>query len=207
MVRSSLQLGGSHVCSDDFFKAEAVRCRDDRIKELEDEKKKQQQQTATEVKALAILDAKASCFEENDYKGVSVPELTALLAWYNILKEKMKKSEMVAKWKEMRLNHVPPPTFQKWGDSDEEELIRLKTTEVDITETALGCYAALMKRQVFASVLDFTDEEWTNLKKLRDASTAMVATTAEATMDAIKEPGELERDNTMIGAENGEGMV
>jgi hypothetical protein len=203
--------GGSHVCSDDFFKAEAVRCRDDRIKELEDEKKKQQQQTATEVKALAILDAKASCFEENDYKGVSVPELTALLAWYNIPKEKMKKSEMVAKWKEIRLNHVPPPTFQKWGDSDEEELIRLKTTEVDITETALGRYAALMKRQAFASVLDFTDEEWTNLKKLREEASTAVATTAEATdeawMDAIEEPGELEGDNTMIGAENGKGMV
>ena len=190
-----------------FFQAEAVRCREDQVNELEEEKKKRQQQTATEVKALAILDAKASCFEENDYKGMSVPELTAFLAWYNISKEKMKKSEMVAKWKEIRINHVPPPTFEKWGDSDEEELIRLKTTEVDITETALGCYAALMKRQVFASVLDFTDEEWTNLKKLRDASTAMVATTAEATMDAIKEPGKLERDNTMIGGENGKGMV
>ena len=97
------------------------------MKEREDEKKKRHQQTATEVKALAILDAKASCFEENDYKGVSVPELTALLAWYNISKEKMKKSKVVAKWKEIRLNNVPPPTFEKWGDSDEEELIRLKT--------------------------------------------------------------------------------
>ena len=48
----------------------------------------QDQQTATEVKALAILDAKASFFEENDYKGVSVSELTVLLAWYNNPKEK-----------------------------------------------------------------------------------------------------------------------
>jgi hypothetical protein len=63
------------------------------------------------------------------------------------------------KWKEIRLNHVPPPTFEKWGESDKEELIWLKTTEMDITETALGRYAALMKRQAFASVLDFTDEE------------------------------------------------
>ena len=36
--------GGSDVCSDDFFKAEAVRCRDDRVKELENKKKKRQQQ-------------------------------------------------------------------------------------------------------------------------------------------------------------------
>ena len=67
------------------------------------------------------------------------------------------------------------------GVSDEEELIRLKTTEVDITETALGCYAALMKRQAFASVLAFTDEEWTNLKKLREEASTAVATAAEAT--------------------------
>ncbi len=117
------------------------------MKELEDKKKKKRkQQTATEVKALAVLDAKASCFENNDYKGVSVPEMVALLAWYNIPKEKMKKPQMVAKWKEIRLNHVPPPVFEKWNDSDEEELIRLKTSEVDMSETALGCYAALMKR-------------------------------------------------------------
>jgi hypothetical protein len=142
---------------------------------------------------------------------MSVPELTALLAWYNIPKEKMKKSQMVAKWKEIHLNHVPPPTFEKWGDSDKEELIRLKTMEVDITETTLGRYAALMKRQAFAFVLDFTDEEWTNLKKLNEEASTAVATTAEATdetwMDAIEEPGKLERDNTMIGVENGKEMV
>ena len=135
------------------------------------------------MKALAILDAKASCFEDNDYKGVSVPDLTALLAWYNIPKEKMNKPQMVAKWKEIRLNHVPPPIFEKWGDSDEEELIRLKSTKVDMSETALGCYAALMKRQAFASVMDFTDDEWTNLKMLREATSTAVATTAEATTD------------------------
>lgn len=31
--------------------------------------------------------------------------------------------------------------------------------------------------------------------------------TDETWMDAIEEPGELERDNTMIGGENGKGMV
>ena len=196
--------GGSHVCSDDFFKAEAVRCRDDQVKEREEEKKKRQQLTATEEKALAILDAKASCFEDNDYKGVSVPDLTALLAWYNIPKERMNKPQMVAKWKEIRLNHVPPPIFEKWGDSDEEELIRLKSTEVDISETALGRYAALMKRQAFASVLDFTDEEWTNLKKLREEESTAMATTAEALPDDIgNSSGALGAENDVIVGESG----
>ncbi len=75
-----------------------------------------------EAKALAVLDAKASCFEENDYKGVTVQDLSALLAWYNIKKEKMKKQEMVALWKYICINHVPPPTFERWTPQDEEEL-------------------------------------------------------------------------------------
>jgi hypothetical protein len=42
-----------------------------------------------------------------------------------------------------------------------------------------------MKRQAFASVLDFTDDEWTNLKMLREATatSTAVATAAEATAD------------------------
>ena len=94
---------------------------------------------------------------------------------------------MVAKWKEIHLNHVPPPIFEKWGDSDEEELVRLKSTEVEISETALGRrYAALMKRQAIASVLDFTEKEWTNLKKLREEASTAVATSAEATTDEMQ---------------------
>jgi len=161
--------GGSHVCSDDFFKAEALRCREDRIRELEALKKKREQQAATEAKALAVLDAKARCFEENDYRGMSVQDLATLLAWYNIPKEKMKKSDMVTRWKEIRNNHVPPPTFERWMPQDELGLEQLKTTEIDMTETALGRYAALMKRNAVASVLDFTDAEWESLKLLKEA--------------------------------------
>ncbi len=116
----------------------------------------------------------------------------------------MNKPQMVAKWKEIRLNHVPPPIFEKWGDSDEEELIRLKSTEVDMSETALGRYAALMKRQAFASVLDFTDEEWTNLKKLREEESTAMATTAEALPDDIgNSSGALGAENDVIVGESG----
>ena len=150
------------------------------------------------------LDAKASCFENNDYKGVSVPEMAALLVWYNIPREKMKKQQMVAKWKEIRHNHLTPPVFDKWNDSDEEELIRLKTEEVDMSETALGRYAALMKRQTVASVLDFTDEEWENLQKLRDEAITTAETTEEGTDEM---PRELEGVDTVMGGGNSEEMA
>ncbi len=72
------------------------------------------------------------------------------------------------------------------GGLDEEVLVWLKSTEVDISESALGCYAALMNRQAFASVLDFADKEWTNLKKLREEASTAMATTAEATTDEMQ---------------------
>ena len=64
-----------------------------------------------------------------------------------------------------------------------------------MSETAFGRYAALMKRQAFASVMDFTDDKWTNLKMLREATSTAVATTAEATTD-----------ETQMDAQAGEGQ-
>jgi hypothetical protein len=54
-----------------------------------------------------------------------------------------------------------------------------------MSETALGRYAALMKRQTAASVLDFTDEEWANLQKFRDEAQKFrdEASTAAATTE------------------------
>ena len=203
--------GGSHVCSDDFFKAEAVRCREDHVREQEALKKKRQQNAQTEVKALAVLDALAVNFENDDYRQVSVKDLTTLLAWYEIPREKMKKADMVARWKEIRVNHTPPPIIERWSDLDEGNLVRLKTAAIDMSETALGRYAALMKRQAVASVLDFTDEEWDSLQKLRKetgtAATKSTGATDETWMDAIEETDELQGDNTDIGGEYEEGAV
>jgi hypothetical protein len=202
---------GSHICLDNLFKAGAECYQEDHVKEQEVLKKKRQQQVQMEAKALAVLDAKVICFENNDYKAISVQDLTTLLAWYDIPKDKMKKTDIIAQWKEIRVNHIPPPTIERWNDSDEEELVRLKTTAVDISETALGCYAALMKRPAVASVLDFTDAEWDNLQKLREETGTAATKTTEATdetwMDALKESDKLQVNNTDIGGIIDEGVV
>jgi hypothetical protein len=73
------------------------------LKAREEIKKTRLQRMASEEKALAVLDAKALCFDNNDYKSVSVADFYALLAWYDVPKEnKMKKTQMVAWWKEIR---------------------------------------------------------------------------------------------------------
>ena len=92
---------------------------------------------------MEVLDAKALCFENTEYKGVLVGDLTMLLSWYSAPKEKrMKNAQMVDWWKRISINHVPPPTSANWTADNKQELERLKTTEIDMLKTALGCYAA-----------------------------------------------------------------
>ena len=49
------------------------------------------------------------------------------------------------------------------------QILLAVTKEIDISETYLGWYAAIQKRSAVAAVLDFTDEEWESLMRLRDA--------------------------------------
>jgi hypothetical protein len=52
--------------------------------------------------------------------------------------------------------------------------------------------------------LDFTDEEWTNLKKLREEESTAMATTAEALPDDIgNSSGALGAENDVIVGESG----
>ena len=56
-----------------------------------------------------------------------------------------------------------------WTAEDEEHLLQLKNKEIDMSETYLGWYAAIHKRNAVAAVLDFADEKWESLKRIRDA--------------------------------------
>ena len=57
----------------------------------------------------------------------------------------------------------------KWTDEDEQQLIRIKSREIDMLETYLGKYAALQKRNAASAILDFSDKVWDSLKRMREA--------------------------------------
>jgi hypothetical protein len=118
--------GGSHVCSDDFFKAQALLAREGEIKEKGKLKKTLMAKVQLQEKGMAILVEKAACFESNNYKDISIKELDTLLQWYDIPKEKMKrKADKVARWRETRANNTAPPVLVGWSTEDEEELMRI----------------------------------------------------------------------------------
>jgi hypothetical protein len=146
--------GGSHVCSDDFFKAQALLAREEELVEKEKLKKTLQLNAELAKKGMEILVEKAAYFESNNYNTVSTKELDVLLQWYGVDKKGMKKAEKVAKWKEIRLPGTALPVVHEWTDEDEEQLTKIKNKEIDMSETYLGRYAALQKRNAMAAILD-----------------------------------------------------
>jgi hypothetical protein len=150
------------------------------------------------MKAMALLVEKAACFESNQYKDVSTKDLDLLLQWYDVPKEKMKKADKVAKWREIRTSNTPPPVLVEWTGEDEAELKRIADTEIDMADTYLGRYAAMQKKNAVTAVLDFTDEEWESLKQLKE----------DDMMRGMTHPSEAEEGNDNnnsggLGAKNG----
>ena len=194
--------GGSHVCSDDFFKAQALLAREEEIAEKTKLKKSLQQKFELREKGMAILVEKAECFESNNYRNVSTKELDVLLNWYGVEKKAMKKAEKVAQWREIRTGNTEPPMVDVWTAEDEEQLVRLSNKQIAMLETFLGRYAAIQKRTAVAAVLDFTNKEWESLKALREADGATTTTT---TVDDII--GALGMENEVIEGTINEGAV
>ncbi len=56
----------------------------------------------------------------------------------------------------------------EWTEEDKADLKRIAETEIDMTDTYLGRYAAMQKKNAVAAVLDFTDKERESLKQLNE---------------------------------------
>ena len=78
----------------------------------------------------------------------------------------------MARWREIRANNTAPPELVGWTTEDKEELQRIANREIDMTETYLGRYAALQKRNAVAAVLDCTGEESETLQRLKEEDMA-----------------------------------
>ena len=80
----------------------------------------------------------------------------------------MKKADKVSQWREIHANNSAPPELVGWTTEDKKELQRTTKREIDMMETYLGRCAALRIRKTIAAVLDFTEEEWETLKRLKE---------------------------------------
>ena len=100
-----------------------------------------------------------------------------------------------------------PPLLRERAAEDEEELVRIANREIDMSETYLGRYAALQKRNAVAAVLDFSTEEWESLKALREAEDAEETAETATANNNNDDDGTLEAVNGMLGGIIDEGPV
>ncbi len=56
----------------------------------------------------------------------------------------------------------PPPAYKRWTDEDEQRLVALHATNIDISDTQYGREVALKKRQLEAAAEHFNWEERDN---------------------------------------------
>jgi len=80
--------------------------------------------------------------------------------------------------------------------------MKIKNKEIDMSETYLGRYAAIQKRNAVAAILDFTDEEWEAVKTMREAD-ALDRANSALSDDIGNSAGALGAENEMNDGESG----
>jgi len=131
---------------------------------VEKDRKIRQQLQVTEEKSLALLE---QC---KPFNSLSVADLDALLVWHQAPKTKgAKKADKLQQWMAIRADGYPPPAYERWMDEEEQRLVALNATNIEISDTQYGREVAPKKREVEAVVDHFNWEERDKLQKKWDA--------------------------------------
>jgi FKBP-type peptidyl-prolyl cis-trans isomerase len=78
----------------------------------------------------------------------------------------------------------PPPAYERWTDEEEQRLVALHATNIDISDTQYRREVALKKRELEAAADHFNREERAELQKKWDA---MDAEDAEEAITSLQE--------------------
>jgi len=133
---------------------------------------------------LAVVEAKGKLVLETKGDNItkySVPDLDALLTWYQV----PKKNTMLRKDKEQKwetIYHQPLPLFEQWTDADDNELKEASRTDLEIGDTALGRLEKKRKKELVQAATRMTGEEWNELIAARSLS-SLAASSVTSTTD------------------------
>ena len=149
--------GGSHATSDDVFKAAELTNRKGEIAAMEKDKIDRTAAQQRESLALAILQHEPPILAENLRK----PQLQTILLWYGVQRNKQGKTiaDVRAKYIELKEQNVSPEPYKKWVDSDEEILKNMKTSEIEMKDTALGRYEEAERKSMKEAVRKMSQDE------------------------------------------------
>ena len=79
------------------------------------------------------------------------------------------KADKLQQWMAIRADGGPPPVYERWTNEDEQRLVALHATNIDISNMQYRREAALKKRELKAEVNHFYREERDELRKKWDA--------------------------------------
>jgi len=139
--------GGSHVTSDNFFKAMEVPIRKKQIKEMEEDKKRRQYFAKCLLEGQAVLDQNKS---DNQFSSL---ELEKILLMHHVPKKDMgSKRDKLQMWMDIKATMKPPPIFSPWDEKDEAKLDDLRKMQIKLEDTALGRQTTIEQLKVNASI-------------------------------------------------------
>ena len=144
--------GGDHFTSDDMFMAAELPAKKAKIARLKEEKKVRLAKMEKEEKAMKILSL------AKPISSLTVPEVTALLHWYDAPKDG-KLGEKRKRWEKIVESGSSPPSYLKWTEEDEAALRKLEAEPISIKETALGRMKQQHKQELFATFRALPKEE------------------------------------------------
>ena len=143
-----------HVTLDDLFISMEMADQKEETLALEKEKKLCLSLQAIEEKALAIVE------QGKPVNMLLVADLDVLLAWHHAPKTKgAKKADKVLQWVTILADGGQPPAYERWTDDDEQRLVSMQTTSIDVSHTQYGCKLALKKQELEAVMDKFNQEE------------------------------------------------
>ena len=170
--------GGQHACTDDVFKAMEMNARKQKIAVLEEDKMDCIWYEQIEGQALETLQKT----EGTPVKKLQVPHLKMLLMFYGFVGKqlnRMKKTDLIKKYKELKSSNAEPRKYKKWTADEEFELEKLKKP-IGIEDTALGRYRTRNKEDQLKDVLNQLTEWGVNDSVLEAVEVGATTTPLEA---------------------------
>ena len=158
---------GAHLMTDDLFIAALKGESEKEIAELERVKKKRLAAMKIQQAANSIMQQRCNEIQQLHFSNLTVVELDTLLRCHNRYSGKMTKQEKILKLTEVCQSNPVPAPIEEWTADDEGKLQRLKCSEIDLADTAVGRKKELMRQQFRAGGADLSDDEFNQIIELR----------------------------------------
>ena len=109
------------------------------------------------------------------------------MVWHQLAKTKGdKRGDKLEQWKKILADEQQPPEYERWTEDDDERLLALQRTNIDIRDTQYGRELALKERELEAAAEKMSREKRDALRRKFDEMDAVEALNAQASVDANK---------------------